>query len=340
MNIEASGSVRVDLLGGTIDLWPINLILKNAITLNLATSLKAKVVITKNSASSGLKIISKDYEVTKSWSREELVKDKIFDGSFKEWSFVLQIINSFDLLFSGLIIELESGSPAGAGLGGSSAMGITMYKALCKVSRREFKEDEALKVVSSIEARILNKGPTGLQDYYPALYGGVLALHWKDSGIKVEQLYSRELVEFLESHMTLVFSGEKRLSGINNWEVYKRFFDGDKVVQDGLQQISDLSFQAYKLIIEKKYIGLLELISKEGKIRRELFNGIVTPAMDALLETLSKSIPDLGMKICGAGGGGCFLLIHTKSDKIKIDQEVKNAQMQVLAFHVEGAVDE
>ena len=37
------GSVRVDLLGGTLDLNPINLILPNVVTLNLATSLKAKV---------------------------------------------------------------------------------------------------------------------------------------------------------------------------------------------------------------------------------------------------------------------------------------------------------
>ena len=40
------GSVRVDLLGGTLDLVPINLILPDVVTLNLATSLKAKAVIT------------------------------------------------------------------------------------------------------------------------------------------------------------------------------------------------------------------------------------------------------------------------------------------------------
>ena len=39
------GSVRVDLLGGTLDIVPINQVLRNTITLNLATSLKAKVIV-------------------------------------------------------------------------------------------------------------------------------------------------------------------------------------------------------------------------------------------------------------------------------------------------------
>ena len=43
--IEKSGSVRVDLVGGTLDLFPINLILENAYTINCATSLKTKVKI-------------------------------------------------------------------------------------------------------------------------------------------------------------------------------------------------------------------------------------------------------------------------------------------------------
>jgi D-glycero-alpha-D-manno-heptose-7-phosphate kinase len=43
MQVTSEGSVRVDLVGGTIDLEPINLILPNVVTLNVATSLKAKV---------------------------------------------------------------------------------------------------------------------------------------------------------------------------------------------------------------------------------------------------------------------------------------------------------
>lgn len=329
-----TGSVRVDLLGGTIDLWPMNLILKDVVTLNLATTLKAKVLITKNQ-DSGLEIISKDYHVIKNWKSGELTKTKILDGSFEEWSFVLQIIQFFGLVDSGLVIELESGSPPSAGLGGSSAMGITLYKTLCKYLKRSYENDEALKIVSNIEARILNCGPTGHQDYYPALYGGILALHSKASGVEVEQLYNDELALILKKRTTLVYTGEKRLSGINNWEVYKRFFDGDKVVISGLEEIAALSYNAYKLILDKKYDEFIEEIKKEGLVRKELFSGIMTPSMIELFENLSSLSKNIGIKVCGAGGGGCFLLIHSESDRIIVEEEVKKTSMKILNFEVD-----
>ena len=58
--VEVEGSVRVDLLGGTLDLEPINLILSNVVTLNVATSLKAKVQLEQMNFE-GVQIISKDY---------------------------------------------------------------------------------------------------------------------------------------------------------------------------------------------------------------------------------------------------------------------------------------
>lgn len=338
VEIEELGSVRVDLLGGTIDLWPINLILKNTVTLNLATNLKARVVVkkleqTKNTTC--LKIVSKDYDSIKEWTKEKLSKELVSDGGFHEWNFVLQIIDYFSLLHSGLLIELESGSPPGAGLGGSSAMGITLYKALSRFENKVYKNEEALQIVSSIEARILNCGPTGHQDYYPALYGGILALHSEVSGVKVEQLFCEELKSIIKKRVTLVYTGEKRLSGINNWEVYKRFFDGDQIVIQGLKTISEFSHLAYQNIKQKKYDDFIELISKEGAVRRVLFSGIMTPSMDQLFENLKNNFHEIGIKVCGAGGGGCFLLIHKEADRIKIAEEVNKTSMKILDFDID-----
>ena len=60
-SVEVVGSVRVDLLGGTLDLNPINLILPNVVTLNLATSLKAKVKVSEIDFD-GIEIKSLDYQ--------------------------------------------------------------------------------------------------------------------------------------------------------------------------------------------------------------------------------------------------------------------------------------
>lgn len=332
--VSVTGSVRVDLLGGTLDLNPINLILPNVVTLNLATSLKAKVHISPIDFE-GVEIKSLDYKTVDRFKSLDFTEENLQKGFFGNLTFIAHILNLFKLT-KGVKLELESGSPPGAGLGGSSAMGVTCYSAIAKYMGVSFDRVEAILKVNSLEARILDCGPAGYQDYYPALFGGVLALLPKPGSVTVEQLYSKELKAALESNVTLVYSGETRLSGINNWEVYKGFFNKDQAVRAGLGEIARLSHEAYQTIKAKKYDDLIGLIAAEGEERRKLFPGILTPNMNQLHMVLKEQGSRFGMKICGAGGGGCFLITHGASDREYIDQLLSKFQMKRLPFEVEG----
>ncbi len=330
---SAEGSVRVDLLGGTLDLNPINVILPNVVTLNLATSLKAKVNISSIDFD-GVEIISRDYNSTDRFKFSDFTEENLRNGFFKNLTFIAQILNLFELP-SGIRLELESGSPPGAGLGGSSAMGVTCYSALAQFTGIKFDRIEAIQKVNSLEARILDCGPAGYQDYYPALFGGVLGLIPSPGKVIVEQLYTPELKDVLESHLTLVYSGETRLSGINNWEVYKAFFNKDQAVRLGLTKIADLSHQALEAIHKKDYESLIPLIASEGEERRKLFPGILTPSMFDLYRDLKHAGDHFGMKVCGAGGGGCFLLTHKPTDKKFVELLIEKYKMKQLDFVVE-----
>ena len=115
MLVTSEGSVRVDLVGGTLDLEPINLILPNVVTLNVATSLKAKVII-EQVESKGIEIISSDYDKTYFYEKSEMTdKNLYYSQYFEEMSFVMQIISLFSIS-SGLKVILSSGAPAGSGL--------------------------------------------------------------------------------------------------------------------------------------------------------------------------------------------------------------------------------
>lgn len=330
---SAEGSVRVDLLGGTLDLNPINLILPNVVTLNLATSLKAKVHITELDYD-GVEIVSADYSSTDRFKSSDFSEANFQKGFFGNLTFIAHLLNLFGI-HKGVRLELVSGSPPGAGLGGSSAMGVTCYAALSHFKRIEFDRIDAISKVNSIEARILDCGPAGYQDYYPALFGGVLALVATPGKVHVEQLYTDELKEILESHITLVYSGETRLSGINNWEVYKAFFNKDPGVRAGLTEIARLSHEALLSIQKKNYTDLIGLIGLEGEERRKLFPGILTPSMQELQLEIKSLGSHFGMKICGAGGGGCFLLTHKPADKNLIETLIEKFQMKKLEFNVE-----
>ena len=329
----AEGSVRVDLLGGTLDLNPINLVLPNVVTLNLATSLKAKVNITEIDFN-GVEIISRDYNSTDRFKASDFTESNFQNGFFGNLTFIAHLLNLFGVK-QGVKVELESGSPPGAGLGGSSAMGVTCYAALSRFLGLEFDRFDAISKVNSIEAKILDCGPAGYQDYYPAMFGGVLALVAAPGKVHVEQLYSEELKEVLESHITLVYSGETRLSGINNWEVYKAFFNKDQAVRNGLTEIARLSHNALLTIQKKNYNDLIPLIGLEGEERRKLFPGILTPSMQELHQEIKTLGNNFGMKICGAGGGGCFLLTHKPSDKNLIETLINKFQMKKLEFHID-----
>lgn len=333
MQVTSEGSVRVDLVGGTLDIEPIQLILKNVVTINLATSLKATATITEIDFP-GVRIISKDYAKTFEYSENEFTADNLLGTHFHEMSFICQILDLWNVK-SGVEVQLSSGSPPGAGLGGSSSMGMTLYKALAAYKGQPIDDiAKAVARVKALEGRILGQGMPGYQDYYPAMVGGILALKPVPGEVIVEQLYSDELKNFLEQNISLVYSGVSRDSGINNWEVYKKFFDGDHQVKSSLNEIARISFQAYEAIKTKEYHQLLNLIAREGECRKRLAANIVPNEIQALSEKLQDRFGDIGIKMCGAGGGGCFILTHPNVKKTQIQAELSKTSMKVLDFFI------
>jgi D-glycero-alpha-D-manno-heptose-7-phosphate kinase len=204
MQVIKEGSVRVDLVGGTLDLDPIHVILKDVITLNVATSLKAKVIIERIDTNSII-IESLDYNSVSEFQEEEFTYENIYENDhFGPLKFFIQILDHFKI-HKGLKIISNSGAPAGSGLGGSSAMGVTLYSAILDMQKRTEDRVTIVNTVKGIESRILNQGVAGYQDFYPALFGGVLGLKAAPGEVVVEQLYSQELKVFLEKNITLIF---------------------------------------------------------------------------------------------------------------------------------------
>ena len=59
---------------------------------------------------------------------------------------------------------------------------------------------------------------------------------------------------------------------LNNWEVYKAFFDKDAAVRAGMTEIARLSHAALGAIHEKNYTELIDLIAREGEERRKIIS--------------------------------------------------------------------
>lgn len=333
MQVTETGSVRVDLVGGTLDIEPIHLILKNAITLNVATTHEAVVTMTKNE-SDKIRFFSEDYHADYEFPLDLFKKDELKEEVFGPMLFLSLILKNLKVK-EGLDIKLKSGAPAGSGLGGSSAMGITFYKAYKTLYKKPYSVIDAVSFVKGVEGIILNQGMPGFQDYYPALLGGILALKGAPGIVKAEQLFTPTLKKILEERITLIYSGISRNSGINNWDVYKKFFDKDYEVRKAMQDIATVSYDTYQAILDKDYERMLKNIGEEGKLRTTLAPGI-TPSE---IENFMKNLPThIGYKMCGAGGGGCFILTHKKDDKELIRRKLNEGSMKELPFIIKEPI--
>ena len=95
----------------------------------------------------------------------------------KKWAlkFLLLIIKELEIR-DGFTLTISSNAPTGSGLGGSSSMGCVVYRSLCQHFNFNFDPHEAISFIQRVESKILGQGPAGYQDYYPAYFGGILAL--------------------------------------------------------------------------------------------------------------------------------------------------------------------
>ena len=125
---------------------------------------------------------------------------------------------------TGFHLIANSLAPAGAGLGGSSALAIACIGALNRLVGDRYDERKFITIAANIETTVI-RVPAGFQDYYPAQYGSASCLHFRADGIQ------REALEIdgtqLENRIVICYTGEPRLSGTNNWDITKRHIDGD-----------------------------------------------------------------------------------------------------------------
>src|SRR5438270_7414709 len=165
-SIVAQAPCRADLAGCTMDLWPLYLFHPGALTLNFAVNILTTCRITPL-AGKTIHLRSLDTE------REE--KFASFEALRKAKRFRLPLAARLIQFFApkeGLLIETDSESPAGAGISGSWALMIATSAALGRFTDRHLTLGQMRVVAHNMEAQIINV-PSGCQDYYPALYGGV-----------------------------------------------------------------------------------------------------------------------------------------------------------------------
>jgi D-glycero-alpha-D-manno-heptose-7-phosphate kinase len=322
--IVAHAPCRADLAGGTMDLWPLYLFHPGALTLNFALNIQTTCRITPLKTK---RIHLRSLDTKK----EEFFPN--FDALRAARRFRLPLAARLLQFFApkeGLLIETDSESPAGAGISGSSALMIAATSALARFTDRNLTLEQMRVIAQNIEAQIIAV-PTGCQDYYPALYGGVSAIHLDADGIHREAV--PVMPEEIEARFVLAYTGVPRQSGINNWEVFKAHINGDRHVFRNFERISEIARAMHQALLRANWEDVARLLREEWKLRRTNAPGITTPLIDKLVATAARH-GGKAAKVCGAGGGGCAIFLVEKGAASRVATAIGDNGGHVLPLQV------
>lgn len=308
MNIYAKAPCRVDMAGGTIDIWPLYLFHAGAVTLNFAVDRYASCRLGTRS----------DHKIV--LRSRDLGGEEVFDSldalrAAKRYRLplVAHLVKYFAPA-TGIEIDTDSEAPAGAGIAGSSTLIIAVSSALNRLTGAGHKLEKLREISQNIEAQII-RVPTGAQDYYPAMYGGANAIELGEAGV-VRRALAVDLDD-LNERIALAYTGLPRNSGINNWEVMKLHIDGDRRVFRNFDHIAAIASAMRQALERGDWNEAARLLREEWAHRKKNAPGISTPLIDRLVE-VTRRAGAVGAKVCGAGGGGCvfFLVERGARDRV------------------------
>jgi len=318
--IVAHAPCRVDLAGGTMDIWPLYLFHPGAVTVNFAVNIHTRCRIT---TLPGTRIHLKSIDTQR--EEEFLSFDALCSARRYKHPLAAYLLRFF-APEGGIEIETNSESPAGAGISGSSALMIATTAALARFTGRKLDREEIRVIAQNVEAQLI-RVPTGCQDYYPALYGGVSAIHLDVDGIHREAIAIAP--EELDRRFVLAYTGVPRQSGINNWKVFQDHISGKARIHKNFENIGAIARAMHQALALADWNEIGRLLREEWKLRKTNSPRITTPTIEKLIKIAMRN-GAVAAKVCGAGGGGCVIFLTEPETQERVTQTLRSYGGQVL----------
>jgi D-glycero-alpha-D-manno-heptose-7-phosphate kinase len=284
---------RVDLAGGTLDIWPLGLLHPGACTVSVAIDLAATVRAAPRGE--GWVVRAAGFELSAA-SVEELRADP-------RTALVGTIAAAVAL--PPCELEIDTASPPGAGLGGSSALGCAVVIAGLQLRGASASAEQIVACVRDVEAQLMGL-PTGCQDHWTAVLGGALVLEHRPGGVVVQPL-ATDLAR-LGAALAVVYTGQSHVSAAQNWAVVRRRLDGEEDTVARFAAIARVAAAMRDALAAADLLAAGALLSAEWEARRGLAPGLETAAIAATLAA-GRQAGAWGGKPCGAAGGGCVALL-------------------------------
>jgi D-glycero-alpha-D-manno-heptose-7-phosphate kinase len=324
VKIKVTTPTRIDLAGGTLDLYPLYLFEDGGLTINCAIDQYCSAVLETREDQ---KVIIESLDLG---AREEY-EDCASVSSGGALNIVSRAIRFFRP-DTGLSIVTENRVHKGSGLGGSSSLLIAVLGALNELTGSRYSPEQIIDIAANVEAQCIGV-PTGKQDYFAAMFGGVNGLWFELYGNKRESLLAPDDYRELESRLILSFTGSPRFSGASNWNMLKNYIDRNPVTVSGMKEIKEIAVTMRSCIVARDWDAFAMLVDREWQRRRRLADGVSNEVVEKIMSS-ALAAGALSNKLCGAGGGGCMITCVRPQDRSHVEAALVSAGAEVAPFQL------
>ena len=207
-------------------------------------------------------------------------------------------------LGAGLHVMTESRVPKGSGLGTSSILAAVLLAALHRLRGPTPASAALIEQTLLLEQRLGTGG--GWQDQVGGIVGGVKSTI-SPAGVpqrpQIEQLPLKDdLYAALEERLVVYYSGQQRLARDILRRVMGRWLAREPAMQLLTDSLKQGAAALRKSLLAGNWSRAAEAISRYWQIKRELYPGSTTPAIDLLMVEMKDDCS--AAALAGAGGGG------------------------------------
>jgi D-glycero-alpha-D-manno-heptose-7-phosphate kinase len=319
---------RVDLAGGTLDIFPLYLLVRSALTVNAAVEVTSRVTVRPERE--GAVLLSDNYRCGES---AQDTHGFALDGKLGLFARAMRCFPPF----KGVSIRLKNEAPIGSGLGASSALLVAAMLALDRLDGRERGWGELSRVAMEIEAAHL-RNLAGRQDHIAALRGGIQGIRFLPGTIEAVRLpHGGKAGRLLARHGFLASTGKAHHSAGVNWRMIRGAIGGDSRLLAKFEAISEAGHCAWQALLAGDAAAAGGAVAEEWAVRRTLARGVSTPRVDTLFARPEFIERVAGAKLCGAGGGGMiFGLLREPESRKAVEALLEAAGCELFPFELSG----
>jgi D-glycero-alpha-D-manno-heptose-7-phosphate kinase len=324
--VRATAPNRVDVAGGTLDIFPLYLIVPGSMTVNAAIGVNSLVEIRPSGGRT--RLYSADFR------RAVHAADTRGFSTAGRLGLIAAVLKCYPAV-EGIELRFRNEAPVGSGIGASSALLVAAMLAMDALLGRKRGWDEVSRTAMEIEAGHL-KCLTGRQDHVAALRGGILGLTFRPGRVEAARLGAGSAAgRAFAAHGFLAGTGVAHHSGSVNWRMVRGAIGGDEGVLRKFRAIAGTARDAWEALREGEIAAAGRAVAREWATRRTLAAGVSPPNVERLFASREFRFRVAGAKLCGAGGGGTvFGLLRDPGDRRRVEEHLERQGFSVIPFRL------